>query len=73
MYSKSAKRKLTTLAKAGSVVLLGASGAVPQTALAATCDGCGAEIWIPSGFKEMLKEGNHRTFCLQCLHTRKVA
>ena len=72
MYSKTAKKKLSTLAKSGAVLLAPAKGSAPQDALAAICDGCGAEIWILSDLKEMLKEGNHRTFCFQCLQARKV-
>jgi len=72
MYSKTAKAKLSSSAKPGSVVILAQAGAVPKDALAATCDGCGAQIWIASDFKNMLKEGSHRTFCLQCLQARKV-
>lgn len=72
MYSKTAKAKLSISDKAGAVVVLPAQGSAAKDALAAVCDGCGAHVWIPSDFRDMLEEGNHRTFCLQCLQVRKV-
>ncbi len=72
MYSKTAKKKPSALAKAGALVLAPATGSAPQNALAAICDGCGAELWILSEFQDKLKEGNHRTFCLNCLLARKI-
>lgn len=71
MYSKKAKGKLNSPAKAGAVILLPAKGSAPKDALAAVCDGCGAQIWISSDFEDML-EDDHRTFCLQCLQVRKA-
>lgn len=72
MYSKTSREKLSSTAKAGAVILLPAKGSAPKDALAAVCDGCGAQIWILSDFKDMLEEGNHKTFCLQCLQVRKA-
>lgn len=71
MYSKESTEKLSSSAKAGAIVILPAKGPL-EDALTAVCDGCGAQIWIPSVFEDMLEEGNHRTLCLQCLLTRKV-
>lgn len=73
MYSKTSKEKISSLTRTGAVLLLPAQGTAPKSHLIATCDGCGAQIWIPSEFKNMLEDGNHRTFCVQCLHVRNVA
>lgn len=72
MYSQTSKTKLSSSAKTGAVLLLPAQGSAPKDALAAACDGCGAQLWIPSEFRGMLKERNHKTFCVQCLQVRKV-
>jgi len=71
MYSKGSKKKPETSARPGSI-LLAPPTARPEDALAATCDGCGAQIWIPSTFKDALKEGSHRILCPQCLKARQL-
>jgi len=72
MYSKTSKTKLSSSARTGAVLLLPAQYTATKDALAAACDGCGAQLWIPSGYKDMLKERNHKTFCVQCLQARKI-
>jgi len=60
------ERGKTTLAQADLVN----SFTIPANALVANCDGCGAQIWIPSSFKDLSED--HRTYCIRCLVNRKM-
>lgn len=72
MYHKESREKVNSSSKAGGIVILPLGGNAPQDALAAVCDGCGAVLWIPNDFADMLNEANHRTMCQGCLKVRKV-
>ena len=80
MYSKESTEKLNSSTKVGTIVLIiRPPSKAPENALVASCDGCGAQIWIPRIKVQLddpeveeiayieLENNNHRTYCPQCL------
>jgi len=43
---------------------------MPANALAAHCDGCGAQVWLSHTYSDLVV--NHRTYCNKCLVIRKL-
>ena len=74
MYLPKAKEKLDNTTKPGGVLITPPSTSMADNALVASCDGCGAKLWLDPALKDTLakNEKTHRTYCPNCLIARKV-
>jgi hypothetical protein len=71
MYLKERVASPSGKAYPGAVLMLPPSSQ-PKDALVATCDGCGAQVWIAKGVEDKLDKNNHRIFCPPCTKIRKM-